>query len=154
MYLWFQQISDDFDERQFDEFKFDALQIWRKVQFGEILWLKVQFGEKNLTKDNLTKYLKLYRNISSNCAFRYKYLLNCTFRQFFCTKLYFSSNFLSSKCPEILSNILNLLPVFGIYIFGLRKTTSGPICSKIILSRFIWDSIMASILIWHIPIPV
>ena len=45
---YFVIISGDFDERQFDdgqfdEFKFDALQIWRKVQFGE----------KNMTKSTI-----------------------------------------------------------------------------------------------------
>ena len=42
-----------------------------------------------LIKDNLTKYLKLYRNISSNCIFRYKNLLNFTFRQINLAKLSF-----------------------------------------------------------------
>ena len=49
-------ISRDFNERQFDEFKFDALQIRRKVQFGEInltksaIWQQ-EFDEKyNLAK--------------------------------------------------------------------------------------------------------
>ena len=67
-------ISGDFVKRQFDEFKFDALQIWRKLQFGKInlmkstiwwkkfdekynlakkIWRKVQFGEKNLIKSTI-----------------------------------------------------------------------------------------------------
>ena len=37
------KISGDFDETQFDEFKFDTLQIWQKVQFDKI----------NLTKSTI-----------------------------------------------------------------------------------------------------
>ena len=60
-------ISGDLDERQFDpgqfEVKFDALQIWRKKLMKSTICRKVQFDKMFLTKDNLTKYLKLFRNI-------------------------------------------------------------------------------------------
>ena len=50
---------------------------------------KYDLVKKFLTKDNLAKYLELYRNISSNCTIRYKYLLNFTFRQIYLAKLSF-----------------------------------------------------------------
>ena len=80
---FFLKISGDFEERRFDDGQFDALQIWRKVQFSGINLTKNTIWSKNNDeKYNLTKYLKLYRNISSNCAFHH----------FFFTKLYFSPN--------------------------------------------------------------
>ena len=62
-------ISGDFDKRRFDDGQFDEF----------------KFDEKY----NLMKYLKLYRNISSNCIFSYKYLLNFTFRQIYFAKFVF-----------------------------------------------------------------
>ena len=114
LYYVFILISGDFGERQFDdgqfdEFKFDALQIWRKVQFGEInltnstIW-RNKFDEKyNLTKyfwrrtiwRNIWNCLEIFRRIvlfTTNICWILLFVKfissNCLF-----DKLYFSSNF-------------------------------------------------------------
>ena len=76
----------------------DFRRFWRKTLWRWTVWriqiwclinlTKVQFGEKY----NLTKYLKLYRNISSNFTFRYKYLLNFTFPKIYQAKLSYKQN--------------------------------------------------------------
>ena len=66
-------ISGGFDKKQFengqfDNFKLDALQIWRKLQFGEKIFTKSTIVEINLTKSTIC------RNISDEGQFdEYKF---------------------------------------------------------------------------------
>ena len=114
-----------------------------------------------MTKDNLTKYLKLYRNILSNCTFGYKFLLNFTFRQIYLTKLsfrqigicqivlrqeYFDRLYFSSKCPEALLEMRIFLNNTKNYALGIRKSfgSQTPLVDKKFKSNKNFDAVYAT----------
>ena len=83
------------------------IQIWCLINLTKsTIWRKIQFDEIFLRKDNLTKYLKLYRDISSNGFFFW----NCIeiFREIvlFATNICWILLFLKFISPNCLRQIV------------------------------------------------
>ena len=95
------------------------IQIWRLT-----IWWKEQFCEKKfyeifLRRTILRNIWNLYRNISKNCIFCYKYLLNFTFCQIYLAKLSFRQICIRQiVLRKIISQIALFVNIFFVKLYS------------------------------------